>query len=301
MRTREEKIFQIIGNIVMMIASLLVIIPMILLLSSSFTDNDALIRDGYRFIPTVFSTEAYTYVFSTGNSILRAYGVSFLLTAVGTVCSLIITTMLAYPLARSGLPFRGVLTFLVFFTMLFNGGLVPTYINYSNVFHIKNTFWAILIPGLLMSAYNVLLTKSYFVTGVPTEILEAASIDGASEFRTFLSVALPMAKPIIATIGLFVGIAYWNDWNNSIVYLTSTGGSQWYSIQALLYQMMQNISYLSQNATNLGGYNQEGLASIPAASVRMAMAVLGVIPIIVVYPFIQNNFVKGITLGGVKG
>lgn len=300
MRTREEKIFQIIGNVIMMIGALAAIIPLILLLASSFTDNNALIRDGYRFIPSEFSVEAYKYVFATGNSVLRAYFVSFLLTAVGTVVSLIITTMLAYPLARQGMPFRGVLTFIVFFTMLFNGGLVPTYINYTNVFHIKNTFWAILIPGLLMSAYNVLLTKSYFVTGVPSEILEAASIDGASEFKTFVSIALPMAKPIIATIGMFVGIAYWNDWNNGIVYLTSTGGSQWYSIQSLLYQMMNNIQYLAQNADQISTA-QEGLASIPAASVRMAMAVMGVLPIIVIYPFIQNNFVKGITLGGVKG
>ena len=208
--------------------------------------------------------------------------------------------MLAYPLAKQGMPFRGVLTFIVFFTMLFNGGLVPTYINYTNVFHIKDTFWAILVPGLLMNAYNVLLTKSYFFTGVPSEILEAASIDGASEFKTFLSIALPMAKPIIATIGMFVGIAYWNDWNNAIIYLSSSGGNQWYSIQALLYMMMNNINYLSQNAQNLSAA-QEGLATIPAASVRMAMAVMGVLPIIVVYPFIQNNFVKGITLGGVKG
>ena len=300
MRTREEKIFQIIGNVIMMLGALAAIIPLLLLLSSSFTDNNALIKYGYRFIPTVFSTEAYSYVFATGNSVLRAYGVSFLLTAVGTVVSLIITTMLAYPLARQGVPFRGVLTFIDFFTMLFNGGLVPTYINYTNVFHIKNTFWAILIPGLLMNAYNVLLTKSYFVTGVPSEILEAASIDGASEFKTFVSIALPMAKPIIATIGMFVGIAYWNDWNNGIVYLTSTGGSQWYSIQSLLYQMMNNIQYLAQNAENISTA-QEGLATIPAASVRMAMAVMGVLPIIVIYPFIQNNFVKGITLGGVKG
>ena len=300
MRTKEERIFQIIGNILMMLAALAAIIPLILLVSSSFTENNALIKYGYRFFPTVFSTEAYSYVFSTGNSVLRAYFVSFLLTAVGTVVSLIITTMLAYPLARQGMPFRGVMTFLVFFTMLFNGGLVPTYINYTNVFHIKNTFWAILIPGLLMNAYNVLLTKSYFVTGVPSEILEAASIDGASEFKTFVSIALPMAKPIIATIGMFVGIAYWNDWNNGIVYLTSTGGSQWYSIQSLLYQMMNNIQYLAQNAENISTA-QEGLASIPAASVRMAMAVMGVLPIVVIYPFIQNNFVKGITLGGVKG
>jgi putative aldouronate transport system permease protein len=187
---------------------------------------------------------------------------------------------------------------MVFFTMLFNGGLVPTYINYTNTFGVKNTFWGLLIPGLLMNGFNVLLMKSYFVTGVPDEILEAAFIDGASEFKTFIKIALPLAKPVVATIGLFAGIAYWNDWQNGYIYLTKR--TDLYSIQNLLNRMIQNIQFLQQNATNINNASV-GIASIPAVSVRMAMAMIGILPIIIVYPLVQNNFVKGITLGGVKG
>jgi len=298
MRTKEDRIFQIIGNIVMIILSACAIIPFVLLVVSSLTDNDTLIRNGYSFIPEKWSAYAYEYVFKTGNSVMQAYGVSVVLTMLGTVCSLTITTLLAYALSKKNLPGRGIMTFIVFFTMLFNGGLVPTYMNYTNTFGIKNTFWALLVPNLLANSFNILLMKSYFVTGVPDEILEAAYIDGASEFRTFLTVALPLAKPIVATIGLFAGIAYWNDWNNGYIYLTKR--TDLYSIQNLLNRMIQNIQFLSQNSSNISNANV-GLSSIPSVSVRMAMAVIGVLPIIIVYPFIQSNFVKGITLGGVKG
>lgn len=297
LKTKEERIFQTIGNIVMMFFALLAIIPIILIITSSLTDNDTLIKFGYTFFPRKWSTYAYTYVFQSGNNVLHCYFNSFLVTAVGTVISLAITTMLAYALSRKGLPGRNVMTFLVFFTMLFNGGLVPTYINYTSVFNIKNSYWALLIPNLLMNAFNVLLMKSYFVTSVPDEILEAASIDGASEFKIFYKVALPLAQPIVATIALFNGIAYWNDWMNGYVYLTDA--TDLYTIQNLLNRMIQNIQYLT-NSASLSNANS-GLASIPSVSVRMSLAVLGILPIIVIYPFIQNNFVKGITLGGVKG
>ena len=156
--------------------------------------------------------------------------------------------------------------------MLFNGGLVPTYINYTTVFHVKDTFFGLLVPSLMMSAFNVLLMKSYFVTGVPDEILEAAYIDGANEFQTMWKIAIPLSKPIITTVAMFSGIAYWNDWNNGYIYLT-------------------------KNMAQAG----EGLSQIPSGTVRMAMAALGILPIMIIYPFIQKNFVKGITLGGVKG
>ncbi len=196
------------------------------------------------------------------------------------------------------LPGRNIFTFLVVFTMLFNGGLVPTYINYTNVFHIKDTIFALLVPSLLMNAFNLLLMKSYFVSSVPDEILEAAYIDGASEFKTMRKIAVPLSKPIIATMGMFAGIAYWNDWNNGYIYLVKR--TDLYSIQNLLNRLMQNINALTQNASQVGNVNQ-GLSEIPSVSVRMAMATLGILPIVVIYPFIQKNFVKGITLGGVKG
>ncbi len=297
MQTREERNFQIIGHVVMTLLSLLAIIPIVLMVISSFTENAALLQNGYSFLPKKWSTYAYEWVFkSNGGTILRAYGMSFLITAVGTTASLCITTLFAYGLSKKDLPFRRVLTFYVFFTMLFNGGLVPTYINYTTVFGVKDTVWGLLVPGLLMNAFNVLLAKSYFTTGVPNEILEAAYIDGASEFQTMWRVAVPMAKPILATIGMFSGIAYWNDWNNGYIYLTKR--TDLYTIQNLLNRLMQNIQALQQSSEAAA---QQGLGQIPSATVRMAMAVLGILPIAVIYPFIQKNFVKGITLGGVKG
>lgn len=298
MKTRDERIFQIFANVIMILMSLTAVIPFLLLLISSMTDNDVLVRNGYSFFPEQWSLYAYEYIFKTGSSVIQAYGVSILLTIVGTVLSLVLTTLLAYAISKPDLPGRKILTFLIFFTMLFNGGLVPTYIIYSNILNIKNTFWALLVPGLLMNGFNVMLMKSYFVSNIPGEIMDAAFIDGASEFKTFYKIALPLAKPIVATIGLFSGIAYWNDWMNGYIYLTKR--TDLYSVQNLLNRMMQNIQYLTQNSANIKEAGV-GLASIPSASVRMAMAVVGILPILIVYPFIQGNFVKGITLGGVKG
>lgn len=295
---KSEKRFQIFGHIVMIIITVVAILPLLLLLISSFTDNDVLIRNGYSFFPEKLSAYAYEYIFTSGNSVVHAYLISILLTIAGTAVGLTITTLLGYALSKTFLPGKGILTFLVFFTMLFNGGLVPTYINYTNVFGIKNTFFALMIPGLLMNAFNVLMVKSYFVTGVPEALLEAAYMDGATETRAFFQIALPLAKPIVATVGLFIGIGYWNDWMNGYIYLTKR--TDLYSIQNLLNRMVQNIQFLLQNSSTISNANQ-GLASIPSVSVRMAMAVVGILPIVIVYPFIQNNFVKGITLGGVKG
>lgn len=298
MRTKDKKRFQIIGNIVMSLMTICAILPMILLLIASFTDNDALIRNGYSFFPEKLSIDAYRYIFSSGGTVMRAYGISILLTVMGTSISVVITTLLAYALAKKDLPGRNIMTFLVFFTMLFNGGLVPTYMNYTNVFGIKNTFWALMIPGLLMNAFNVMMVKSYFVTGVPDEIIEAAYIDGASEFQTFYRIALPLARPIIATIALFAGITYWNDWNNGYIYLTKR--TDLFSIQNLLNRMIRNIQALLQNSSSLSN-TDAALSTMPSVSIRMAIAVVGILPIVIVYPFIQKNFVKGITLGGVKG
>ena len=299
MKTNGDKIFNFFGHIFMIILTIMAVVPIILMFISSFTDNNTLLQNGYSFIPEKCSLYAYSCIFtSNGSMILKAYGVSIVLTVIGVTISLAITTCLAYGLAKKNLPGRGVLTFLVFFTMLFNGGLVPTYINYTTVFHIKDTFFGLLLPSLLMNAFNVLLMKSYFVTGVPDEILEAAYIDGASEVQTMWKIAIPLSKPIVTTVAMFAGIAYWNDWNNGYIYLVKR--TDLYSIQNLLNRLMQNIQALTQNASNLSNAG-EGLAQIPSATVRMAMAALGILPIILIYPFIQKNFVKGITLGGVKG
>ncbi len=294
----EKKKVQIVGHIIMILLSLCAFLPMALLILASFTSNEALVRDGYSFFPREWSIEAYKYIFSSSDTVLRAYMLSFIVTALGTALSVILTVTLAYPLSKKNLPGRGFLTFFVVFTMLFNGGLVPTYMNYTNVFGIKNTIWALIVPNLLMNAFNVLMVKSYFVSSLPNEIVEAAYIDGASEFQTFTKIALPLAKPIIATVALFSGIAYWNDWNNGYVYLTKR--VDLYTIQNLLNRMIQNIQFLNQGLSSTPNLDA-GLISMPSVSVRMAIAVVGVLPILLIYPFVQKNFVKGITLGGVKG
>lgn len=298
MRGKEEKRFQILAHIILALLSALAVIPFVLMIVSSLTDNNTLVANGYSFWPEKWSLYAYEYIFNTGNSVLHAYGISIVLTIVGTLIALILTTMLSYVISRKGLPGRGVITFLVVFTMLFNGGLVPTYMVYAKILNVKNTFMALLVPGLLMNGFNIMLMKSYFCTNIPDEILDAAYIDGATEFQAFYKVALPLAKPIVATIALFVGIAYWNDWMNGYIYITKN--TDLYSVQNLLNRMMQNIQYLSQNSSNIQQAGV-GLNAIPTASVRMAMATVGVLPILVVYPFVQKYFVKGITLGGVKG
>ncbi|HHV10801.1 MAG TPA: carbohydrate ABC transporter permease [Clostridiales bacterium] len=296
-KSHSEKAFRIFSHIFLIILSILAVVPMILLLTSSFTDNTTLIRNGYSFFPAKWSIENYRYILINGSKIFKAYGVSITLTAAGTLLGTTMTMLLGYGLSKTDLPGRKVITFLLVFTLLFNGGLVPTYMVYTNILHVKNTFFGLLLPNLLMNGFNVMLVKSYFFTGVPNEILEAAEIDGANEVLKFTRIALPMAVPIIATIALFTGMAYWNDWNNGYVYISTK--TDLFSIQNLLNRMQQNLQFLLSNKS-LSGASQ-GAVDIPSEGIRMAISVIGMIPVLLVYPWIQRFFIKGITLGGVKG
>ena len=297
MVSKRNRAFNIIANTFMCLYTLFCLIPLALLVIASLTDNNTLIRNGYSFFPEKFSLDAYKYLVDSSGQILRAYGMSFVVTIIGTTVSLVITTMLAYTISKKDLPYRGLLTVFVFFTMLFNGGLVPTYLMYTGTFHIKNTIWALIIPGMLLSAYYVMLMRSFFMTSLPEEILEASAIDGASVMQTFLRISLPMSKPIIATVGLFTAINYWNNWQNGLYYLTTR--TDLYTIQNLLNRMIQEIQFLSSGTVSAG--KTVDLSAIPSGTVRMAIAVIGILPIVIVYPFIQGNFAKGITLGAVKG
>lgn len=294
---RSDKSFKLISHMIMILVSVLAVMPLILLFLSSLTENAVLLKNGYSFFPEQWSLDSYRYIFTNSDKIFKAYAVSILLTACGTTLGTAITVLLGYGLSKPGLPGKSFLIIYVVITMLFNGGLVPTYLNYTGNLHLKNTFFGLLLPGLLMNGFHVMLVKSYFTTSVPLEILDAASIDGASEFKIFSKVSLPLAKPIVATIALFTGISYWNDWNNGYIYLSTN--TDLYSIQNLLNRMQQNLEFITQNASNMaiGAAAKE----LPSEGVRMAIAVLGVLPILVVYPFVQKFFVKGITLGGVKG
>ena len=217
----KGKGFQIFAHILLSFLIICAIAPFILLIMSSITEEQTLITNGYSFFPEKFSTYAYEYLFTKSAAVFRGYAISFLVTAIGTVCNLLFTTLYAYPLSRKELPGRNIFAFYLFFTMLFSGGLVPSYLMWTQTFHIRNTVFALLIPNLLMSAFNVIMMRTYFTANIPDAVIEAARVDGASEFKILFGIVLPMALPIIATIGLLVGLAYWNDWMNGLYYLNA--------------------------------------------------------------------------------
>ena len=295
--SNKEKAAQLIVHFILIILCLSVIIPFLLIFMSSITEETTLIRNGYRFWPENFSLEAYEYIFRSSNSLVRSYLVSLFITVVGTVLGLIIATLFAYPLSRPEFKARNIFSFLVFFTMLFNGGLVSSYLLWTRYLNVKNTIWALIFPGLLMNAFNVILMKNYFKSNIPNELLEAARIDGAGEFKIFTRIVVPLSSPILATVGLFVAIAYWNDWQNGLYYITKR--TDLFSLQNYLNRMLTDIQFLNSSANKAAAFTQ-GVV-MPATSVKMALAVVGVVPIMILYPFFQKYFVKGITIGAVKG
>jgi len=294
---RSNEMNQVSLNIVMTILALACLLPFALLFISSVTSEQSIVRNGYSFFPQEFSLAAYEYLWSQSSSLFKAYGITVLITVVGTTVGLTISALLAYPLSRSVLPFKYFLSFIVFFTLLFNGGLVPTYLVYTEIFNMKNTLMALIVPGLLTNGFFILLIRTYFATSIPVPIIESAYIDGASEYRIFFSVVLPLSLPILATIGLMLTISYWNDWFNGLIYLTEP---QLFSIQNLMNRMLSNIQFLQTN--NFAGSNASSVtANLPTNGVRMAMAVIGVVPLLCIYPFFQKYFVKGLVIGAVKG
>lgn len=280
----------------MTLLTLLTLLPFALLILSSITDEAALVRDGYSFFPKQFSILSYKYLFDQVDYIFNAIKISVIVTVLGTFISMLITCLLAYTLSRRDFPLRKPLSFFVFFTMLFNGGLVPTYLIYTQTFHIKNTIWGMIVPGLLLTGFNVILVRTFFSTNIPEAVLESARIDGAGELRTFFQVVLPLSLPIMATLGLMVGVNYWNDWYNGLIYLTDP---KLFSLQNMLNRLLEDINFLQRNSS-LGAAAAIELSRIPATTVRMAMAVVGTLPILISYPFFQKYFVKGITVGAVK-
>lgn len=293
MYTKSEKRFQIVINIIMTVLTVITAVPFLLLLSASLTANQSIIVDGYSLIPGEFSLEGYAYIWMQRAQIFRAYGVTILVTLIGVLLGLSMTMLYGYALSRPQFPGKKFFSFYLFFTMLFNGGLVPTYILYTRTLHVKNTIWGLILPGLLMGAFNVILVRSFIQSTVPEALVEAAEIDGAGQFQTFFKIVLPISKPIVATVGLFIGVGYWNSWQNGLYYITD---NTLYSIQQLLYAMMKNIEYLASNA--VGSMSNVGL---PTSTLRMAIAMVGLLPILIIYPFIQKYFVKGIAIGAVKG
>lgn len=291
----KDRGFQIFAHVVMILIVVCCVAPFLLLLMSSITDEKSLLENGYSFFPKKFSLEAYRYVLADSTAMIRAYGLSFLVTVVGTVCNLILTTLFAYPLSRKDLPGRRFFAFFLFFTMLFSGGLVPSYIMWTRTFHIRNTFLALVVPNLMMSAFNVIMMRTYLTSNIPDTVIEAARIDGANELQVLIRIVLPMAKPILATLVVLVGLAYWNDWTNGLYYISE---DKYYTVQVMLMNIQRAMEAMKQSAQT--GMSV-GSVDIPSIGVRMAVTVMCVLPVMVAYPFLQKYFVKGISIGAVKG
>ncbi len=294
MVSKDQKRWKVAAHIVMIIMSALAILPFLLLVISSFTDEAVALKNGYSYFPEAWSLESYKYLLDNADLFIKGYGMTILVTLIGTVVSIIITSLTAYVLSKRDLPGVKVLNFIVVFTMLFNGGLVATYITYVTIFNVKDTIWGLILPGLLMNAFNIMLVRNYFEHSIPEDIYESARIDGASELKIFVKLVLPLSVPILATVGLMTGIAYWNDWQNALYYIND---KSLYTIQAILNAINESVAQLA----SLAGTSGISSADIPSTTIRMAIAVVGILPILILYPFFQKYFAKGLMAGAVKG
>lgn len=288
--------FRIFSNIVLAILTIFAVAPFVLMFVSSITEEGTIMREGYSFIPRNVDFSAYKYLLTGAKGIVKAYGMTILVTVIGTIANMALTMALGYLLSKQDLPGRNFLSFFVFFTMLFSGGMVPSYIIWSRVFKVSETFFGLLLPNLLMSPFNVILMRTYFTTNVPKEILEAAEMDSCSQVGMLFRICIPLSKPMIATIALFSALAYWNDWVNGMYYLIRRNDLS--TIQYVLNKMQNQIDFFRQTAE---ASKIAKTTDIPSLGVRMAIAVVSILPILMVYPFFQRQFVRGIVVGGVKG
>ena len=285
----------VILNVVFLFWALICVLPLILVVIVSFSSEQSIFQNGYTFFPSEWSLDAYNFFFKLGDQLVRSYGITIFVTVVGTLFSLAITAMFAYVLSRNDYAYNRVFTFLMLFTMLFNGGIVATYMVNTQLLKLGDSVGALIFP-MSLNAFYVIVLRTFY-KGIPMEIIEAARIDGAGEFRTFFSIVLPLSKPGLATIGMFTTIAYWNDWFLGMLYIVD---QEKYPVQTLLWSMQNSLEFMKQSSANALEY-AEMAANAPTDSGRMALTVLVVLPILLAYPFFQKYFVKGLTVGGVKG
>lgn len=287
----------IIINIMFCLGSLVFILPFVLIISASFSDEQTLLSEGYKLIPSVFSTEAYKYVFRNPQQLLDSYKVTIIYSIVATVLGVVVMAMLAYPLSRPNYKYKKIATFFIFFTMLFSGGLVPTYIWITRYLHLGDTIWVYILP-CLVNAFHVIVIRSFF-QGLPQALMESAKIDGASELQTFFKIVMPLSKPVIATISLLTLLSRWNDWNTALIYIKS---SNLYSLQYLLQKILREAEFVKNMAESspVAGVDLD-LSNLPSVTIRFAMCMVAAGPMLIIFPFFQKYFAKGLTVGAVKG
>jgi len=284
----KQRLAQLVIHLFLIALSLACVIPLLLIVSASFSDELDIARYGYALIPRHFTAFAYTYILRVPEQIVRAYGVTSFVTVVGTAVGLLLMALVAYVISRNDFRWRKQLSFYVFFTMLFNGGLVPWYIWMTQGLHIKNSVWALILPSLIVPWY-VLLLRTYFAQ-LPNELFEAARIDGAGEWRVFFQMVIPMSTPSLATVGLFCILMYWNDWYLALLFIDSP---KLHPLQYMLYNIMTNARAIQASPQTTG-------LRLPVNTVRMAMSVLATGPAALVFLFLQRYFIQGITLGALK-
>ncbi|MBQ6528173.1 MAG: carbohydrate ABC transporter permease [Clostridia bacterium] len=273
------------------------IIPFLFVIIISFSSEDSIRRIGYSFLPVSWSLDAYRQVLSLGDALWRSYFNSFLITIVGTVISVAMCVLYAYPLFRKDYRFRGFFSFLSFFTMIFGGGLIPTYIVCKNLLGMSNNYAALIVP-MLVSPFNIIIMRTFFQTSVPFDLIEAATIDGSGEYSTLVRIILPIVKPDIATVALLTALGYWNEWFLCLLYVTKR---ELYPLQYLLMEMQRNAEFLARNSSMIGAAGADAIRTLPSQTMRMAVVVFIVLPIACAYPFFQRYVVAGLTIGSVKG
>lgn len=282
-------------NLLLLLACLLTLIPIYVIVIASVTSEASLTANGYRLWPEEFSGMAYRFLFSQGSIVVTAYKNTIISTTVGTVLSVIMVALYAYPLSRDNFKFGTFFTFYAFFTMLFSGGLVSYYMVTRQILLLQNTLWALFLPSAF-SPFWVIVMRTFYKANVPNEIIEAARIDGANEWRTFIQIVLPLSVPGLATVALFSAIGIWNNFFNCLLLVDN---AEYYSLQFTIYTTLNNIRFLLENADKMQGL--VNISELPSQTFRMAMAVVTVGPIILAYPFFQRFFVKGLTIGAIKG
>ncbi len=280
-----------IWHIVFVILSIICIYPMLLVFMVTITDETTIALEGYKLLPSKYSMAAVNYIFTNGKAILNAYGVSIFCTVFGGLLGVAIMALYAYPLARDDFKYRRIFNLIAVITMLFSGGLVPTYMVFVKVLHLKDTIGALVLMNLF-SAFNVMIIRTYYRTSISKSLIEAAQIDGAGEFKTYFKIVMPLSKPVIATMLMMVMLVYWNDWYGPLLYIDS---EKLYNLQYLIYQLESKIANLAKMAGN-----PELVKNVPSETARMAMAIVAIGPIVLAYPFFQRYFEKGITLGATK-
>ena len=287
------RVFNVVSTILIGLFALVCLLPFLLLLIGSFTDNNLLILEGYSFFPKKWSLDGYRFIFQYPESLLNAYRVTIFTTLVTTFGSLFLTSMTGYALSRQDFRTRNAFAFFFYFTQLFSGGLIPWYMLITQFLHLRDSIWALIIPGR-MGSYNLLLMRNFIKQCVPNELVESARIDGAGDMRIFLQIVIRLSTPALATIGLFIALGKWNDWYSSMMFIKTESK---HTLQYYLYRMV-NMANALRNMERAG---VTANVSLPSETVKMAMAMVATGPVVLVYPFVQRYFVKGLTVGAIKG